>query len=155
MNQIIYWTFNIWLNIPLFSLKHRRDGSSRHQVAPGNPCLDISFQIWWTLIRSSRKVVWGFWLSYLIAWAKIGSIRFISGLLGGYWIAWISWSSNHCVIAASLWAIVKWDPLYQAIFKISPWPLTCLWLKVSGVVHTLRIAQCKKTGWTHDSIWAR
>ena len=75
-NQIIYWTFNIWLNILLLSLRHRRDG--------------------WKLIRSSCKVVGGLWQSqdrfYKIhiwtTWRLVNNLDLLS--------------SNHCVIAGSL-----------------------------------------------------
>ena len=113
MNKIIYWTFNIWLNIFVFLLRHRRDVSFRHIVA-GQGILgyfipDLVDPIW-----SSRKVVVGLLRNSFITWANICSIRFISGLPRGWWTTWILWSSNHFVIAASLWAIVTRNPLYQA-----------------------------------------
>ena len=41
---------------------------------------------------------------------------------------------------------------YWTSYVQSPWPLTCMWLRACGVVHTLHIEQCEKMGWTHDTM---
>ena len=60
---------------------------------------------------------------------------------------WYVFDSNWNYLRLHLVWFYHWTSYVQ-----SPWPLTCLWLRVCGVVHTPHIEQCENPGWTHDTV---
>ena len=125
VNEIIYWTFNIWLKIFMLSTRHRHDGSFRQLVVPGNP-LVFHFISDGPSLVALLKLLEGCDRGLLSHESRQTLKILVRPTNRGYCITWIPWSSSHCVVAAALWG-GPIDVLY--ILRVSPRLFVLIMLK--------------------------